>query len=525
MRVPLHIKLVISYLVVVALALLPTAVYLRTSLHEEQIERSRASLQQDLGTICDRLAAGPATELGHRAASFRFAFPTRVTVIAANGEVLMDSERPDARLPNHADRPEVRAALLSGVGSAERVSTTTGHRMLYVAMRFPRSGPALGVARLSERLDDLETGREQLEGVLRNAGAVALSVAVLLGLVAAVVAVRPLRTIASAARAIADGDFGTTLQIRTGDEIEDVAIAIDAIVARLRDRLVATGAEQATSQAILDELPVGVVLFDGTGQPVRLNPAARALCGLDPHVEAARGVELTRLPGQRAAMERAKEGAEGVSVELSLPWRPDAALSSRWVRVFGEDGGDAVALIVIDERARAELSRARRALADAAHALRRAVTAAPDADAARAWHEVADRCGAALEADVAAVRDVGTAPLSTLIALARADLGPLVEGRSVEVSGAATEDLIVVDAEGRARAALRTLLHWLAQREGAIEVRVSADVGAARLSGRGPVGDTDALLALPSLLRPLGGDAGVERSEDRDERWLRLTRA
>lgn len=524
MRVPLHIKLVISYLVVVSLALLPTAVYLRTSLHHEQIERARGSLQEDLVTICDRLALGAPAELPQRASLFRYAFPTRVTVIAANGEVLIDSERPDVRLPNHADRPEVRAAMASGIGSSERVSSTTGRRMLYVAMRFPRTGPPLGVARLAERLDELETGRAQIEGVLRNAGAVALSVAVLLGLVAAIVAVRPLRTIASAARAIADGDFGTTLQIRTGDEIEDVASAIDAIVARLRDRLVATGAEQATSQAILDELPVGVVVYDRAGQPVRLNPAARALCGLDPNVEAARGVELTRLPGQRAAMERAREEAVAASVSLTLPWRPDAALSGRWVRVFAEDGGDALALIVIDERASAELARARRTLIEAGAALRRAVTVAQDADIARAWHDLADRCGDA-EREALAPRGISVTPLATLIALARADLGPLAEGRSLEVTGAAHEDLVVVEADGRARAALRTLIRWLAQREGAIELRTAAEHGAVRISGRGPVDDTEALLALPSLLHPLGGDAGVSRSEDRDERWIRLTRA
>jgi len=40
-----------------------------------------------------------------------------------------------AGLENHAGRPEVRAALDSGIGRAERLSASTNARQLYVAVR------------------------------------------------------------------------------------------------------------------------------------------------------------------------------------------------------------------------------------------------------------------------------------------------------------------------------------------------------------------------------------------------------
>lgn len=61
---------------------------------------------------------------------------TRITLIAEDGDVLYDSESSPALLPNHADRPEVIAALAGGEGTAQRDSTTLGEVMLYHAVRL-----------------------------------------------------------------------------------------------------------------------------------------------------------------------------------------------------------------------------------------------------------------------------------------------------------------------------------------------------------------------------------------------------
>ena len=58
----------------------------------------------------------------------------RITLIAADGEVLYDSEEDAASMENHASRPEVIEALSSGEGSAERASSTLGEAMLYEAV-------------------------------------------------------------------------------------------------------------------------------------------------------------------------------------------------------------------------------------------------------------------------------------------------------------------------------------------------------------------------------------------------------
>ncbi len=80
----------------------------------------------------------------------------RVSLIAADGTVLGDSEVPSGelgRLENHRGRPEVLGALARGEGSSARESVTLGRRMMYVAVAFPEgSASPAGVVRLAVAL-------------------------------------------------------------------------------------------------------------------------------------------------------------------------------------------------------------------------------------------------------------------------------------------------------------------------------------------------------------------------------------
>jgi two-component system phosphate regulon sensor histidine kinase PhoR len=62
----------------------------------------------------------------------------RLTVIAADGKVLCDSERDSSSMENHLDRPEVQQALAQGYGESERQSSTLNEEMLYSAVRVGR---------------------------------------------------------------------------------------------------------------------------------------------------------------------------------------------------------------------------------------------------------------------------------------------------------------------------------------------------------------------------------------------------
>ena len=61
---------------------------------------------------------------------------SRVTWVAADGTVLYDHEADASTMENHADREEIREALTSETGTAQRFSSTLSEQTLYVTQRL-----------------------------------------------------------------------------------------------------------------------------------------------------------------------------------------------------------------------------------------------------------------------------------------------------------------------------------------------------------------------------------------------------
>ncbi len=75
----------------------------------------------------------------------------RVTVINTDGTVLFDSNADAAAMENHADRPEVKAALENGEGSGSRSSETVDKNLFYYAVRLD-NGTVIRVSREADSL-------------------------------------------------------------------------------------------------------------------------------------------------------------------------------------------------------------------------------------------------------------------------------------------------------------------------------------------------------------------------------------
>src|ERR1019366_3282565 len=70
----------------------------------------------------------------------------RITVVRADGKVLVDSEADAAGMENHRTRPELVQAFRHGSGSDIRQSATMGVSFLYVAVPVAGGRSAIRVA-------------------------------------------------------------------------------------------------------------------------------------------------------------------------------------------------------------------------------------------------------------------------------------------------------------------------------------------------------------------------------------------
>lgn len=153
----------------------------------------------------------------------------RLTVIAPDGRVVLDSEADPAKMENHGDRPEVKAALGGHLSSAIRRSPTLGVNSLYVA------GPVKeGAARLAIPLREVRSQVNEIRRKLLIYMALAFLPAILLaGFFARYFSSR-LGAIIDYASTLATGNFRTHLERVGNDELGTLGRQLNETGEKLR---------------------------------------------------------------------------------------------------------------------------------------------------------------------------------------------------------------------------------------------------------------------------------------------------
>ena len=366
LRRRIALKLTLTLVGFVAVSMMLAGLYLSRGLERVAIESIEARLGTGARVLEDEARAG--LRAGGEARSLQtFAeraarrTNSRVTLIAPDGRVLADSERRPAdvaEMENHAARPEVRAALNGSAGRDVRRSGTLGTPLIYVAVPVSESGRVVGALRLAAPLEAATPAYESLRGVMLAGGAVALVVALGIGLFVAGRVTRPVVEMEDVARQMSEGNFRVRASVRSPDEIGTLGRSLNVMAGRLREKIDDLEREQAKATAILDAMVEGVIATDGHDHIFLLNEGARGIFGLGqtrverrPLLEVIRNVDLHGLLSES----RAAADGEVVSREIKLPDPPERVLqvhalqllASNWVFTSKPSTGDEPGVVII----------------------------------------------------------------------------------------------------------------------------------------------------------------------------------
>ena len=153
----------------------------------------------------------------------------RLTVVAPDGRVLLDSEAEPGRMENHGHRPEVIAALKGEVGTNIRRSPTLGTDFLYVAV----PGPA-GAVRLAMPLAQVRGQVSEVRTSLLLYMSLAFLPAFALAAFFARYFSRRLGAIIDQASTLATGNFAVRPVKESNDELGTLARQLNETAAKLR---------------------------------------------------------------------------------------------------------------------------------------------------------------------------------------------------------------------------------------------------------------------------------------------------
>jgi two-component system phosphate regulon sensor histidine kinase PhoR len=163
----------------------------------------------------------------------------RLTFIRGDGVVLLDSDIPIDSLPtleNHLHRPEIEGSRSGTFGLNRRESATVHEEFLYAATMVLKETPHGGdtmYVRVARPFSDIQALDRQVQIIIWAIGVLSVIIIAVVSSRASSRITRPILEIASAARAIREGELSRRIPVTTRDEIGTLASSINDMAGKL----------------------------------------------------------------------------------------------------------------------------------------------------------------------------------------------------------------------------------------------------------------------------------------------------
>jgi two-component system phosphate regulon sensor histidine kinase PhoR len=303
----------------------------------------------------------------------------RVTMIGADGAVLVDTMEDPALMQNHLPRPEIQMALTRGVGEVERYSNTVNKNFVYRALPVRSDGEVLGFVRVARAREDLDAAISALQ--VQVAGD-ALLVFVVLGALAFLLVWRSAATVellTETTVAIAQGDFDRRVPEARALGMKRLGDAINQMARSSAGRVSDITADRNRLATIFAGMVEGVIDVDERQQIVHINDAAVALLGLEPNKSKGKPVwQEIREQKITLALDEAVKSRTVIRTQVDYLRNRDQLVIDLYVASLADDDNKPIGAILVlhDVTELRHLERIRTDfVANASHELKTPITA------------------------------------------------------------------------------------------------------------------------------------------------------
>jgi two-component system phosphate regulon sensor histidine kinase PhoR len=360
----IFLKALLAFIAVIAVATLTLDFSIRRTWEDSLRSRLQHSLIQHARAFALRIENDRNHTLQQMAEDEAAITEARATIITRDGRVLADSEADSATMENHAQRPEVVSALKGVPGAATRLSKTVGIEFLYVAV--PGGDK---IVRLAYPLSTIRAQIAGIRGSLLRATLLALAFALLLSFAAAQLISNRLRRIVGFAERVAAGDLSARIAETGGDEIAQVAMALDRTARRLEENFASVKESRSQLEALLNSMTDGVIAVSPDMHVLWANQAITGIVHRPPQIGAP-VIELIRHPDFLSTLKTALASRQReITIATSLSGRRSFSVTAEPL----PDGGVVSVLHDISAIERVEKTR-RDFIANVSHELRTPLT-------------------------------------------------------------------------------------------------------------------------------------------------------
>ena len=243
-------------------------------------------------TVVDFIESGRLQELRKFSVDSGRASGTRITIVAGDGKVLVDSNEDPESMDNHRNRPEIVEAFKGGSGTSLRFSNTLGERMLYSAIPFTvhmagaveQPTDSQAVLRLAVPVTAIDSALSELSFKLLLGTIVAVFAAFLITLLVTRNISRPLEEMTRRAEYYSEGDFSQRMTIKkltASREIATLAGAMDKMADQLDEKINTIINQRNQLETVFSSMVEAVIAVDLDERIISINEAAAAMFKID----------------------------------------------------------------------------------------------------------------------------------------------------------------------------------------------------------------------------------------------------
>jgi two-component system phosphate regulon sensor histidine kinase PhoR len=357
MRISFGRKLILSYCFVILISFGFIAFFLDKNLEENSLQEIKSSLINQAYLIESQISKAnlknentPELETLVKALSSKI--KARLTIVDNKGKVLAESEKSEVdvlRMPSHADRPEIKAALAGGIGEEIRYSSTLKIDMLYIALPIWDNNEIMGAVRLALPLVSVQRTLSTVRKAIFLSLFFALGLAFVLGSLLTRSIIKPIDKIIHISRKFSSGNFSHKILLDSRDEIQELGDTLNRMADSLEDKIKKVEIKNQQLKAILESMVEGIIVTDKSGHIISLNPTVEKIFSiLKQDAEGKLFLEIIRNNDIADIINYVLKNSKFKSCEISLVWPVQRIFEINATPIFEKDSISGCLLVIHD---------------------------------------------------------------------------------------------------------------------------------------------------------------------------------
>ncbi|WP_409227330.1 sensor histidine kinase [Gudongella sp. SC589] len=306
-------KFIVVYFLLVFIAMVIIGIFIVNRMEDQQLETARSSMEQQIETIMSTssyIATGNWTEnregiqgtlndwrLGTGETLYVIYDEDVPKILATTNKQYESIVGNNALSYRYTDPSIIGRAFHGEKAQSVIMDDVAGNEFMHFAAPvFSSVGKINGILYMTSDLSNVQRTIDDSRAILTNATLIALGITIVLGFFIASSITGPIRDVTKKAEEMALGDFDQFVEVKSDDEIGQLAGMFNHLTLKLKDTIEEMDLERSKLDTIFSYMAEGVIAVDKNGNIIHANPIGQKLMEIDDEfVETAGRFDLKKL--------------------------------------------------------------------------------------------------------------------------------------------------------------------------------------------------------------------------------------